>query len=185
MTTLRLAFLCTLTLVACGGVPMAQVDPLPDAALTGPALDFATLPGDAATSTPVGDASTTPAEDGSTTSPSKDMASSAPAAGTFSGNVKPMLTSYACFDCHMSTPWDAGSSLSAAKLITHLTGTKSSDCPSLPFVTPGNAANSYLYQVIVGSGSCFTGESMPPGESVSSADVAALKSWIEAGALNN
>jgi hypothetical protein len=163
---------------------MARIEPLPDAALTGPVLDFATPAGDAATGTPVDDAST-PAEDGSTTSPSKDMASSSPAAGTFSGNVKPMLSSYECFGCHMSTPWDAGSSLSAAKLITHLTGTKSSDCPSLPFVTPGNAANSYLYQVIVGSGSCFTGESMPPGESVSNADVAALKSWIEAGALDN
>jgi hypothetical protein len=39
--------------------------------------------------------------------------------------------------------------------------------------------------VIVGSGSCFTGEQMPPGNPVSSADVAALKSWIEAGALDN
>jgi hypothetical protein len=45
-------------------------------------------------------------------------------------------------------------------------------------VTPGNGAGSSLY-TLVNSGS------MPPGQKLSAANIAKIKAWIDAGALNN
>jgi hypothetical protein len=45
-------------------------------------------------------------------------------------------------------------------------------------VTPGNGAGSSFYKT-VSSGS------MPPGQKLSAANLALIKAWIDAGALNN
>jgi hypothetical protein len=46
-------------------------------------------------------------------------------------------------------------------------------------VTPGNGANSSFYRTV-------NGGSMPPGgPKLSSTDLAKIKAWIDAGALNN
>ena len=48
------------------------------------------------------------------------------------------------------------------------------------YVTPGTAATSALYRVVSGSA-----PTMPPGNPLSAAQVSAIASWINAGALNN
>jgi hypothetical protein len=177
-----------LFIAACGGAQQGAL--IVD---SGFVADGSTAPG------PIIDASTPFSSlDGSVTTPVTDAgvvdastsahdAAVAPTGSTFSGSVKPLLANYGCLDCHMTTPWDSIEALTtSASIVSHLTSTKSKQCPSLPYITPGNAANSYMYQKIVGSGSCFTGDQMPDGEgTVSAADTAALKSWIEAGALDN
>ena len=45
-------------------------------------------------------------------------------------------------------------------------------------VTPGNGAGSSFYQTV-------NGGSMPPGQKLSAANIALIKAWIDAGALNN
>ena len=45
-------------------------------------------------------------------------------------------------------------------------------------VTPGNGAGSSFYQTI-------NGGSMPPGQKLSATNIALIKAWIDAGALNN
>ena len=45
-------------------------------------------------------------------------------------------------------------------------------------VTAGNGAGSSFYQTV-------NGGSMPPGQKLSAANIALIKSWIDAGALNN
>jgi hypothetical protein len=105
---------------------------------------------------------------------------------TFSGSVKPVLVAE-CFSCHMAANWNAIESLTASSdIINYLTITKSTECPSLPYVTAGSADDSYLYQKLAGAGSCFTGSQMPKGETpLSASALAAVQSWINSGATNN
>ena len=86
--------------------------------------------------------------------------------------------------CHVSTP-AAEMDLSAGKTFTSTVRVVSLESPNFERVSPGNAANSYLYMKIVGDPRII-GERMPVvGDLLSPAELAAVRAWIDAGAKDN
>jgi hypothetical protein len=108
---------------------------------------------------------------------------------TFSGDIFKILQDQACLDCHMTDTWDKGEAKTSAALVTFLTTTKSEECKTLPYVTPGDPANSYLYQKVIGSGNCFVDDPMPDdgpmGNGLDPKDAMRIEMWILEGAPAN
>lgn len=94
-----------------------------------------------------------------------------------------VFQTHGCLSCHMQTTWDSGENLKGQAFVDHLTNTLTTECPSLPYVTPNDPANSYVYQKITGTGSCFTGAAMPFGSGpLDTTDANTIKAWILNGA---
>jgi hypothetical protein len=110
----------------------------------------------------------------------KDSASSS----GFASQVQPIFTQL-CTSCHSGSSPKANLDLSSGKAYGQLVGVPSTVCSSLNRVQAGSTANSYLVHKVEGSGSCFTGNKMPPSGGMSSTQLTTIKSWISAGAPNN
>jgi hypothetical protein len=125
--------------------------------------------------------------------PSTDMALHGPSGtASFNLDVKPILTTRRCFAHHMTTAWNPIESLTDnAAIITFLTSTKTEECKAgLNYVTAGDPANSFLYEKLNNTyaSTCGTdtGAQMPlGGPFLYDYEIAAIKSWIMNGAMNN
>lgn len=91
--------------------------------------------------------------------------------------------------CHVSTQ-AAGMDLSAGK--TYLStvgiagdGVASTELLYLKRVSPGNAADSYLYMKVVGDPRIVPVQMPMVGPLLSPAELAAIRAWIDAGAKDN
>jgi hypothetical protein len=124
-----------------------------------------------------------PASDG----PSSDTTTATDGStATFSAGVQPIFSaSCAGASCHAGAAPKAGLSLSSGSAYAQLVGAASLQCNTLKRVEPGAPDQSYLVQKIEGAGSCFTGQKMPVGGSLSAAQISTIKGWITAGAKND
>lgn len=86
-------------------------------------------------------------------------------------------------NCHGSDAGGLTLTGSAPDNYDQLVNVPSTDFPSILRVAPGNAADSYLVHRLEGTGS---GARMPlGGRALSTADLQAIKDWINAGAPEN
>jgi hypothetical protein len=87
--------------------------------------------------------------------------------------------------CHSAPAPEQGMNLSAGQMFLNTVNVNVVELPGFVRVAPNDSANSYLYMKITADPR-IVGAQMPFGElPLSSADVAAVKAWIDAGALNN
>jgi hypothetical protein len=125
---------------------------------------------------------------------STDMALHGPGGtASFAGDVKPILSFRGCFAHHMTPTWNPVEALTDnGAIVTFLTGTKSEECTAggLKYVKAGDSANSFLYQKVSNNfaASCGStaGAQMPlDGPYLFDYELATIKAWIDAGAMNN
>lgn len=105
---------------------------------------------------------------------------------TFSGQVGPLLSTN-CAGCHSGGSPSGMLDLSSGKAYAAMVGVNSSGCVSVKRVAASSAANSYVVGKLNGTAvaGCFVGSKMPPGGGLSTAQIATVSAWINAGALNN
>ncbi len=111
----------------------------------------------------------------------KDAGAADGAAASGFGKVVWPILSAGC-SCHKGGSPGSLSLPDEATSYTNLVGKASTGCATLKLVEAGDAAKSYLVQKLEGSGSCFTGDKMPKGGSLTAAQITAIKGWITAGA---
>src|SRR5205085_770543 len=86
--------------------------------------------------------------------------------------------------CHDTLGQQSQQVLSPGRAYANTVGVPSVEMPQLMRVTPGDAANSYLYRKIIGSG--ITGDRMPQGlPPLSDAQIKLVRDWIRRGAPND
>lgn len=86
--------------------------------------------------------------------------------------------------CHDTIGRQEGQILSAGRAYANTVGVASTQMPQLKRVTPGDAANSYLYRKITGAG--ITGDRMPQGlPPLTDAQIKLVRDWIRRGAPND
>jgi hypothetical protein len=87
-----------------------------------------------------------------------------------------------CTSCHSGSAPPRGLSLVDIRSVV---GSAASGCPAKLRIVPGNAAESYLVDKILGvaqDGGCFSGKQMPLGKApLAAGDIATITSWINAG----
>ncbi len=105
---------------------------------------------------------------------------------TFSGQVGPLLNTN-CGGCHAGASPPDNLDLSTGKAYAALVGVNSFGCGSVKRVVASSSANSYLVGKLNGTqvAGCLVGGKMPLGGSLSTAQIATVTAWINAGALNN
>ncbi len=105
---------------------------------------------------------------------------------TFAGQVGPLLNAN-CGGCHSGATPPDNLDLSTGKAYAALVGVNSFGCGAVKRVAANSSANSYLVGKLNGTAvaGCFVGGKMPPGGSLSAAQIATVSAWINAGALNN
>jgi hypothetical protein len=81
--------------------------------------------------------------------------------------------------CHAGGRSAGGLNLTASQAYQNIVSVSSSTQPSLKRVLPGDAGNSYLYQMVA------SGRMPLSGGSLTSADIDLIRQWINAGALNS
>jgi uncharacterized protein (TIGR03118 family) len=114
-----------------------------------------------------------------------------PPATTLTQLQSSIFTPICSVSCHTGTPSATADglpgvmNLSAGNSFAALVGVASLEQPSLQRVAPGDAANSYLIHKLEGAPG-ITGSRMPlNGPFLDQATIDQVKSWINAGALNN
>jgi len=86
--------------------------------------------------------------------------------------------------CHDPLGRQQGMVLKAGSAYANIVNVPSTEVPSLVRVAPGDAANSYLYRKITGSG--ITGDRMPQAlPPLSDAQIKLVRDWIRRGAPND
>ncbi len=110
------------------------------------------------------------------------------AAPTLSADVQPIFTA-SCANstfCHAGSGPAQGMNLSAGQAHASIVGVQSNESP-LVRVAPGDPDASYLVHKIQGTQSTVGGccARMPLGGQLSAAEIATIRSWIMAGALDN
>jgi len=89
-----------------------------------------------------------------------------------------------CTTCHSGTDPFAGLDLSEGISYESIVGVPSGELPSMDLVSAGDSQNSYLYHKVAGTHEAVggSGSQMPIGEVLSSAELAIVSEWIDAGA---
>lgn len=85
--------------------------------------------------------------------------------------------------CHSAATAAAGLVLDSTNSYAMLVGISSTQSAGTQRVLPLNPDNSYLIQKLEGPGA--TGSQMPPGGSLDAADIATIRAWITAGAVDD
>ena len=121
-----------------------------------------------------------------TSSPSSP--SPTPSAVSFAQQIQAQILTPACTSCHTDdgrTP-SGGLNLKAGSAYAALVGVASSSKPGATRVIAGNPSGSYLVQKLEGAAD-IVGLRMPRNAPpfLSDAQVALIRQWIQAGALNN
>jgi len=103
---------------------------------------------------------------------------------SFAGDVQPIFTaSCAKQGCHTNQRPSAGLSLASGTSYQALVGVMSS-CAGRVQVRPGNPAESYLMDKLLGTNMC-SGSQMPKAGGLASGQLDTVRRWICQGALNN
>lgn len=108
---------------------------------------------------------------------------------TLSGDVQPIFTANCAFSgCHAGGTPALGQNLSAGQAYASIVNVASQEAPDLLRVHPSFPDSSYLIHKIQGTQGTVGGSGgrMPLGGAALSADdIATIRAWITAGALNN
>jgi hypothetical protein len=108
---------------------------------------------------------------------------------TLSGDVQPIFTANCAFSgCHAGNNPALGQNLSAGQAYASIVNVTSQEVPDLKRVLPSFPDSSYLVHKIEGTQGSVGGSGgrMPLGGAALSADdIATIRAWITAGALNN
>jgi mono/diheme cytochrome c family protein len=108
---------------------------------------------------------------------------------TLSGDVQPIFTANCAFSgCHAGNTPALGQNLSAGQAYGSIVNVPSQEAPDLFRVHPSFPDSSYLVHKIQGTQGSVGGSGgrMPLGGAALSADdIATIRAWISAGALNN
>jgi len=111
------------------------------------------------------------------------------ATATFAGDVQPIFTANCAFSgCHGGGSPAQGMNLSAGQAYQSIVGVPSVELPSMDRIEPGQPDQSYLVNKIQGTQASVggSGQRMPLGMSpLSQDDIDTIRSWVEAGAINN
>jgi hypothetical protein len=121
---------------------------------------------------------------GSGSSGGKDGGTDAAATVRYSTTIGPILDSNCTNACHGGC---GGLNISYANIVR----VKSGEVTGLDYVTPNDPGHSYLFCKVsptdatcTSAGTTITGSKMPPGGSLSAANLAQIKAWIQGGAPN-
>jgi hypothetical protein len=90
----------------------------------------------------------------------------------------------ALLGCHAAPAPEQGMNLSAGMTRESTVDVDAVELAGFKRVTPGNAADSYLYMKIAGDPR-IAGERMPFGGMLTAAEIELVRAWIEAGAKDN
>ncbi len=108
---------------------------------------------------------------------------------TLSGDVQPVFTANCAFSgCHAGSNPTLGLNLSAGQSHGSIVNVPSQEVPALMRVRPGRPDSSYLVHKIQGTQGSVGGfgDRMPLGGApLTATEVATIRAWIAAGALNN
>lgn len=108
---------------------------------------------------------------------------------SFANDVQPIFSNRCALSgCHVAPSPPEGMNLSAGQAYANIVNVTSSQVPAMVRVKPGDPEASYLVLKIEGRQAEVggTGQRMPAlGCCLSSAQIATIRSWISAGALNN
>ena len=108
---------------------------------------------------------------------------------TLSADVQPILSvSCALSDCHVGPNAVLGQDLSAGRTFSSIVGVPSIEAPNLLRVQPFLPDSSYLVHKIEGTQALVggSGDRMPLiGGALTEAEIAVIRAWIAAGALDN
>ncbi len=103
---------------------------------------------------------------------------------TFSSIQQSVLTpTCARSGCHVGNNPAGGLNLQAGQAFGNLVNVQSREDGRKFLVQPNDAANSYLFMKIIGSG--IVGARMPIGGSLSQSQINAVRDWIDGGAQDN
>ena len=107
-----------------------------------------------------------------------------PSGGTphFAQDIQPIFNA-ACAGCHSGSHPAESLPLNSGSAYANIVNIPATEEGSTMLVTPGDPARSYLYQKITES--ARFGDEMPPEGGLSSREVAAIRAWIQNGALND
>jgi hypothetical protein len=108
---------------------------------------------------------------------------------TLSGDVQPIFTANCAFSgCHAGTSPALGQNLSANQAYASIVNVPSQEVPALMRVRPSLPDSSYLVHKIQGTQGSVGGSGgrMPLGGApLTDDEIATIRAWITAGALNN
>jgi hypothetical protein len=108
---------------------------------------------------------------------------------TLSGDVQPIFTANcAVSGCHAGSNPALGQNLSAGQAYASIVNVTSQEVPDLKRVLPSFPDSSYLVHKVEGTQGSVGGSGgrMPLGGAALTADeIATIRAWITAGALNN
>ena len=108
---------------------------------------------------------------------------------TLSGDVQPIFTANCAFSgCHAGSSPALGQNLSAGQAYASIVNVTSQEVPALKRVLPSSPEESYLVHKIAGTQGSVGGSGgrMPLGSApLTAEEIATIRAWITAGALNN
>jgi hypothetical protein len=101
---------------------------------------------------------------------------------TYSANVAPILEAR-CQPCHFEPTASPSGGFEFVDS-TSMVGVGSNQLPSMPYITAGDPAASYLFHKLANTHASVggTGGRMPPGAALNPGDMATIENWILAGA---
>jgi len=104
---------------------------------------------------------------------------------SFAADIQPIFDGHCNSNaCHGGVVPAGMLNLKSGAAYGSIVGVPSGQCASRLIVAPGETANSYILNKVLGVDLCF-GSKMPKTGSIASSDVLALSSWICNGALDN
>ncbi len=105
---------------------------------------------------------------------------------SFSATIAPLLAAECtAMGCHGFPVAQAGLDLRESASYDELVGVASDQCGDRLLVAPGDTANSYLVDKLLGVDLCFGTQMPKAGQSLPEADIAAIEAWICYGALDD
>ena len=105
---------------------------------------------------------------------------------SFAGDVSPIFATAGCTasSCHGGEAGGLTLGSSATSNFTNLVNVASSSAPAFLLIRPNNPTDSYLVMKL--EGRQLSGGRMPlGGQALGSAQIATIRSWISAGAMND
>ncbi len=106
---------------------------------------------------------------------------------TLSADVQPILTANCTTGCHGGSQPILGQNLSEGQTRATTVNVPSVELPTMDRIEPGDPENSYLFHKISGTQASVggTGERMPIGGELSTAQIEIIRAWIADGAQDN
>lgn len=98
---------------------------------------------------------------------------------SLANDVQPIFD-FSCVACHQDSAPGGGMSLQGRSMIANTVNVASTEVASMPRITPGDTANSYLFRKLEGTHGEVggSGEQMPLGGALEPEELEAIRSWI-------